>query len=1523
MTEVVPADRTPLLQSKRAECSAIARSRKRKLCILYEVAVSPDNLPKRSFADPDAPPTSTAEQQFLESCDILQGRRLNELNIPARPRPQPGYVLPRPSTQNITSTSNKNVPLSSDKWEAVGGSRLSVLPSPAPSRPSITVDQTKPVPQPAGHGAVQPPNTASIPAKSPNPSAPSHGRTFGKPTSEETGKDSPKDGKPPTPVAAPKPSSAAPPSASPNGPPPDRQGLERQFNLHPAGQQTQHQGPDTVPMDIDAPAARKPDMIRTSTPQSFHQDTARPSDALSSPGSTAQTATTPVVLDTSANTSPDRDGMPSISQPVEKTGSLDRQVRQPPHFGLSGHVTGPESRQTMISDSIPRQVEAQLLRDSSRVIAAKATDSSGEKATTESGPVSRPAEGPLRVTTSSPTTERKDKASVMHRPSPLKPTPDASVRAITPVTGSSAHLARPSEDLLLEKVPFSKNTGTSAAVSSQETPRSPANLVEKSKAPDVEVHSSLPTPALHEVGNAIKEGVSDVALQKPVSEILSEPPKSSASESSMALDKALQAAPITPTSQSSKARSQTLLRKAKTQERSKLSTVVFGKPNHQPEPAQSLVQNRTKASPILSDDYFTPLFVHTFATSSKWMKPLDQILHQANKTVSTPDSYTQILDNQACRVLRRVYHLQHSDKWSLRQPKRCPEPARQACHWDVLLKEMKWMRTDFREERKWKMAAARNLAHACAEWVAASREERKELQVNAIVPPRASLGLDDAKMTDSHVRGPEDNPTPDLVPSAESDSPLELDDEPAEHVFGTVPPSAIFALPEDDIVFALQPSPNTDRLLEELPMYGSPLKVPKSDLIAPDFDPDASWKKPAVPLSKYVTGEMHLTASEPPRKRSRYHYVQEDEEEDEVIFGHDGGTQPRLEPENPEVALFRPENKSIRDRLHAGHQFRPPNEYTMPFQTFYESRSPSQWTQAEDDELKSLVREYSYNWSLIASILASKSMFGSAAERRTPWECFERWVMLEGLPHDMQKTQYFKLWQNRIESATSLIRQQNHTALQQQAQQQQQAGANGPVAPLPRRRMSLPLRVERRRNQKHLTMIDAMRKLAKKRETALQKQQHAAHLAAMRKASEPPQPKPPTKTPREYSIMRWERDQAMAEKLAERMAQQQRHEAQRRVRNPAAAAMPGKADLRPQAAMQRAQQGQVAHLAAAQNAGQLPQSTPQMAASHPHANMSRANAPNQISINGQGRPRMPMHSSPNATPSQNHVTGALVPPLQMSGSPQVQMAAVNGQSRMAMPNGQPDLQLLMQAQQISEQQRRSVQMRQQQQQQQQQQAHPNHQGGSTPLQNSPPAMKAAALNGLNQKNYMSNAQTMMTFNGTSGSGMSTPPAAGLNMSPGQAGSPRPTAILPPQPNQTYLSQLQQIENHIRQANPDTPQQQVRDYARNILQSRHSAAAQSAMNAAAGGPGQTAIANGPHQYAQLLRAQQQQQAAQYQQQQAQAQAQAHAQAQAQAHAQAQAQAQAAQAQAQAQAAQQNAQHQRQSSGSATPTPSIPK
>lgn len=1219
-----------------------------------------------------------------------------------------------------------------------------------------------------------------------------------------------------------------------------------QLDAHNSGRHDEAQHVENA-TDARTPSDLVPETTSPLSP-THPPDASRPTDALSSPASTPQTGTTPAVMDTSANTSPDHEA-------VQFTGIADNEAED----GRQETLPAPNQQAQNI---LPSKIEESGQGQGSTGAQSKLEPADKTKSATRNDNLNGGVEASSIPSpkTSLPivpdiSVRNVDKSATppntsVQREDPGRASYDLNNSVFTGANGLHRALQPVQVQTSAEKSSAQK-TAFDQSVKPSSGPLTPSgDHVEAPQQAAPQVSQPPTTSSLHlHPGYSTTEPSTTSTQQKSVAEVLAEHPKpthptnrSSSSQS--------HAGPITPISQSSKGQSRSLIRKAKSKDRSKMSTVIFGKQSRSSsDPAKSLVQNRPRTGQAPSDDYFTPLFIHGFTANSKWMKPLDQLLNHAHKTVSTPDQHAPVFEYQACRVLRNVYNLQQHGKWSLRQPKRCPEPIRQPSHWDQLLKEMKWMRTDFREERKWKMAAARNLANACTEWYHASPEDRKTLQVNAIIPPILTNGDDISMEDDTQAQEPENQATPELIPSGESDSPMEMEEEPHQNILDTVAPSAIFALQEDDIVFALHHSPTADRLLDELPMYGSPLTVLKSDIIAPDYDPDAAWKRPALPLSKYIEGEMVLAPSQHACKRSRFRYAQEeDEDEDEVVFGSSEGKLPHVEPENTNVALFRPENKTIRDRLHAGHQFRPPNEYTMPFQTFYECRSYSQWTQSEDDELKSLVREYSYNWSLISNMLASKSLFVPGAERRTPWECFERWVMLEGLPNDMQKTQYFKLWQSRIEAAQQTIRQQNQNAAQQHAQQQQQAGANGPATPIPRRRPSLPMKVERRRNQKHLTMIDAMRKLAKKRETAVHKQQQAASQAAMRKQNEAPQPKVTTKTPREYSIMRWERDQAMAERLAERMAQHRQHqEAQRKVRIAATTHNTSSTTNAKQQAVLQAraqQQAQAAQMAASQSAGQRPQNNPQMAASHPHAAMARANAPNQIAVNGQARPRMPMHT-PNGTGSPGHVTGGLVPPMQMNGSPQMQMPVVNGQSQMAMPNSQqPDVRLLMQAQRIQEQQRQSVQMRQQ-----------SHQGspGATPMQNSPQAMRAAALNGLNQKSYLNNAQAqamIASMNGANGSGMSTPPASGFSMSAGQSASPPPNNPMPQPSHQTYVSQLQHIENHIRQTHPNTPQEMVRQMARQLLQARHNNMAQSAMNAAAGGQGQAAVANGPHQYAQV-------------------------------------------------------------------------
>lgn len=575
-------------------------------------------------------------------------------------------------------------------------------------------------------------------------------------------------------------------------------------------------------------------------------------------------------------------------------------------------------------------------------------------------------------------------------------------------------------------------------------------------------------------------GSSGALRHKSVSEILGETPKATTVQAEKAaLDRALVevnredlTSLQTPKSALSFASPDPAvfkqrLSELKEKEKTKLSTVVFAS-SRNTELSQTQRSDENE-SPIADRDYFLTLFAFQ-ASNALRAQSVNTLVKTAHKTLTTSDHYTDLNERQACAVLKRIHELQLNNRWSLRQVERSVEPKRSLTHWDVLIGQVKWMRTDFREERKWKNAAAKHSAYACATWVACSPEERKQLQIKVRAVP--------ARTTPRSLSVA----TPDLVHSADDEA-SEATDDDFSRVDGTAgsAPAQIFSLSPEMFVFGLSKSPVAEKLLLELPLYQPNNLVQDAALRVTNIDLDSAWKNPIVPVSKYVQGKMASMEEGPPRKKSRFDYQ---DSAGSYLYSDLASKDPgnAFGPEQDDVALFDPENKHIRDRIHAGHAFRPPSEHNMPSQNFFESRQSSQWTQAEDDELKKLVKDFAYNWSLISSCLSSPSMFSSGAERRTPWECFERWISLEGLPVEMAKINYFRTYHQRLQFAQKTVEAQ-HQALQQQH------GSTANQMPL-RRRTTQPFTVERRKNARHLHLIDAMRKLAKKRETAIHKQQH-------------------------------------------------------------------------------------------------------------------------------------------------------------------------------------------------------------------------------------------------------------------------------------------------------------------------------------------------------------------------------------------------------------------------------------------------
>lgn len=478
---------------------------------------------------------------------------------------------------------------------------------------------------------------------------------------------------------------------------------------------------------------------------------------------------------------------------------------------------------------------------------------------------------------------------------------------------------------------------------------------------------------------------------------------------------------------------------------------------------------------------------------------ISDLLQRSSKTLTTGDHQVHYFESQAVRIENRILELQDQGLWSLRQIPRVVEPRRRKCHWDYLLEEAKWLRDDFKEERKWKIAMARYYAKEVAGWHRMG-DGRYQLQIDrkrlGVVPKgiREERRVAHIEMQDSDMN----QPTPDLIDgcgSPESDDDFPMDDRHHDtdqgnfaHIYE--PPATLFTLSPEETVFAMPASKAADDILNQLPLYGPP-EPPTGR----HEEVEEEWMKlPVVAISKYTSAKLVIQEEEgPPSKKSRYEYEEnqdpyaDDSDEDEKLgggrlIGRSGRDKLRkpsfLPPEQTNVALFKPEYKPILQRVHSTHVPRLPSDFPPP--AFFENRHPSLWLASEDEMLKTLVREYHYNWGLVSQCLTLPGDWHSGSERRSPWECFERWIALEPIPPEFAKSPHFKPIQQRLDVAARVNGLYGNVP--------GSAGGNGSGGVKPRRGTA-PIRVEKRRNTRNFALIESMRKLAKKRETSVNKQQ--------------------------------------------------------------------------------------------------------------------------------------------------------------------------------------------------------------------------------------------------------------------------------------------------------------------------------------------------------------------------------------------------------------------------------------------------
>lgn len=711
--------------------------------------------------------------------------------------------------------------------------------------------------------------------------------------------------------------------------------------------------------------------------------------------------------------------------------------------------------------------------------------------------------------------------------------------------------------------------------------------------------------------------------------------------------------------------------------------------------------------------------------------PIWKKVSRATKCLSTRDWGVAIAELRLTRALERVESLENVAKWSYRQPKRQKNlGGLTKTHWDYLMDEMKWMRVDFREERRWKYVLAFNLSTAVLEWHdVGSREERVRLgicvlwkrprssqnapaedvdmdsrpaehngytpmadesdgdeeegeaeqrDITDILESRNALeeALDGTGSNESTDSSQHQTPGPDHVqpkvedvedPSALQDSNMmnvdmqqedqakvESDDQTGLKVHSTDPNLASRQNTQPDAAPAGSPSKASKASLyaplreqiaysDERKLFledndlilvkalcdlttddsgiESSLPIPDLSDIFPDLQPlgmpdvasgsnegkkkdkksgednrrveDAGFTKMA-PLGRFMHSKPTLLGPLQPAR----HWVN-----GEWIFAEEAAVA---------VDFDSAIGKTVDDTASDLFEGNRPSAvgFGLPSKDG-KKRSEHLWSSDEDSLLKTIVERYPNNWLLVADSFNS-SRITISTDKRTPWECFERWSSRFGSGHRLHSDVNSPVNAERTPPPASTSAQGQMTTrgvkrlASMSVTQNQSSGAG--------------LTSDTKKRRRHTFMYETMRKAAKKREAA-QKASMNQRKASNIHDTHGQYQKMPKLTPAELSRMKYEKESREQQEL---LLARRRHEEltrqammQRDPRLQAAAAAAG-----------QPQQAAAAAAAATAAQQQQPNGTPRPAVQPAQAVPQIRNQPvAQVNISQQQRIPTPMASA--------------------------------------------------------------------------------------------------------------------------------------------------------------------------------------------------------------------------------------------------------------------------------------------------------
>ncbi|CUM63221.1 uncharacterized protein PRCAT00000792001 [Priceomyces carsonii] len=416
--------------------------------------------------------------------------------------------------------------------------------------------------------------------------------------------------------------------------------------------------------------------------------------------------------------------------------------------------------------------------------------------------------------------------------------------------------------------------------------------------------------------------------------------------------------------------------------------------------------------------------------------PLVRLLPGSHKALLTENFELALLEGKIAVLYSRIEELKRQGKWSLRQPKKYNDPFLRndekpaKHHWSTLLQEGKWMAVDFKETRKYKLACCFEISNTItAYWnhdssVCVKRKPIVYLDEERIAKenqsfydkseqdsdPKEETGQELEEQLDiPQVEEARDEQNDDIEEGKATEENLNISEnaeskEEGIQIFKDA--NTDFSDPVTiDVEVLLAGNKASEENAESSKEEAAILEISRSAWplnLNSNLDSmkkiDQSIIKNLPKYSAFDDASKHMSApilhptESPLAAVSRLLYPFEDENWYKIVLQDSIDFKKSSKSDGPpdyQKGLFGTLSQRRFNYL------KPPKP---PLIKNIEYRSPTIWLPQDDRYLIHSVAEFCFNWDLISEHLLSSAStlkrYESNIERRTPWQCFERYIQL-------------------------------------------------------------------------------------------------------------------------------------------------------------------------------------------------------------------------------------------------------------------------------------------------------------------------------------------------------------------------------------------------------------------------------------------------------------------------------------------------------------------------------------------------